>query len=99
MVEKTRSRNPAQTTGSDGLGDIFAADTIAEPVTVAHGPYVERLPVSGMSVGEIRSRYRDRFDIDPHSHPVLNGDDVNDTTVVRPGQLLTFVRRAGEKGL
>ena len=99
MLEKTRTRPQPPTTGSDSLGDIFSADTIAEPVTVSHGPYAERLPVGGMSVGEIRHRYRDRFDIDPSSHPVVDGNDVNDNTIVRPGQILTFIRRAGEKGV
>jgi hypothetical protein len=51
-----------------------------------------------MSVGEIRRRFRDRFDLDPHSQAVLDGHDVGDDVVVRAGQALMFVRRAGEKG-
>jgi hypothetical protein len=98
MTEKTRVRPEQPTFGSDGLGDIFAPNAAVTPVMVAHGPYSERLPVGGMTVGEIRSRYRDRFDIDPRSHPVLDGHDVDNNTVVRAGQVLTFVRRAGEKG-
>jgi hypothetical protein len=66
--------------------------------TVAHGPYAEELPVGGMSVGEIRRRYRDRFDIDPRSEAILDGSPVGDDEQIRAGQVLTFIRRAGEKG-
>jgi len=68
------------------------------PVTVSSGPYAEELPVGNLSVGEIRRRFRDRFDIDPRSQAVLDGQDVDDETIVRPGQALMFTRRAGEKG-
>jgi hypothetical protein len=51
-----------------------------------------------MPVGEIRRRFRDRFDLDPNSQAVLDGNDVGDDVVVRPGQALMFARRAGEKG-
>ena len=69
------------------------------PVTVSSGPYIEQLPVGNMQVGEIRRRFRDRFDLDPNSQAVLDGHDVDDETIVRPGQGLIFTRRAGEKGL
>jgi hypothetical protein len=68
------------------------------PVTVSSGPYAEQLPVGNMSVGEIRRRFRDRLDLDPNSQAVLDGRDVADEVVVRPGQALMFARRAGEKG-
>lgn len=85
--------------GPAGLGSIFADDQSSGPlVTVSSGPYMEQLPVGNTAIGEIRRRFRDRFDIDPHSQAVLDGRDVGDETVVRPGQNLMFARRAGEKG-
>lgn len=69
-----------------------------QPVSVSSGPYAESLPVGHMTVGEIRRRFRDRLDLDPHSQAVLDGNDVGDDVVVRPGQALMFTRRAGEKG-
>ena len=90
-------RREAPSHGSGGLGDIFSADDQGM-VTVSHGLHGEQLPVGNMSVGEIRRRYADRFDIDRHSQAQLDGRDVGDETVVRPGQLLMFVRQAGEKG-
>ena len=65
---------------------------------VACGPYAEQLPVARMTVGEIRARFRDRLDIDSRAVAVLDGQDVNDQTVVRAGQVLSFVQRSGEKG-
>jgi hypothetical protein len=98
MAERVRTR-PAPVTTPGGADDLFSPpDGTTAAVTVAHGPYSERLPVSGLTVGEVRARYRDRFDIDPQSTPVLDGRDVDNTTVIRPGQVLVFVRRAGEKG-
>jgi hypothetical protein len=65
---------------------------------VASGPYAYPLPVAGSTVGEVRTRFRDRLDIPPHSQATLDGVDVDDSTVVRAGQVLMFVQRAGEKG-
>ena len=67
-------------------------------VMVACGPYAEQLPVDRMTVAQIRARFRDRFDIDARAVAVVDGQDVNDQTVVRAGQVLTFVQRSGEKG-
>lgn len=99
MLERTRPTREALGPGPAGLGTLFAdSDGGTSNVTVAHGPYSEQLPVGDMSVGEIRARYRDRFDIDPQSLAVLDGNEVGNDTQVRAGQLLMFVRRAGEKG-
>lgn len=80
--------------------DLFGADDQTTPgmVQVSSGPHREYLPVGNMTVGEIRRRFRDRFDLDPQSRPYLDGQDIGDETIVRPGQSLTFSRRAGEKG-
>ena len=95
---KERSRPSRELFGSDpqALGGIFSSSGAV--VTVAHGPYAEQLPVANMSVREIRARYQDRFDVDPHSVAVLDGNVVGDETIVRAEQVLMFVRRAGEKG-
>jgi len=98
MNEQTHSPRE-QAAGGGGLGGIFD-DGLGDDglATVSSGPYAEQLPVANMTVGAIRARFRDRFDIDPRSQAVLAGNEVGDETVVRPGQLLMFVRRAGEKG-
>ena len=70
-----------------------------ETVSVAHGPYAEQLPVAGETVGRIRTMFADRFDLDPLSQAVIDGREVDDDTIVEAGQLLMFVKRAGEKGV
>jgi hypothetical protein len=97
MLER---RMPTRETAGPGHGsqdDIFLASASTTAI-VSHGHYSEELPVGGMNVGEIRARYRDRFDIDPRSQAVLDGNEVDNNTVVRPGQILIFSRKAGEKG-
>ena len=98
MNERIRPvyERPAAPGGAPSLFD--AAPDCQLPVTVTSGPYAEQLPVGNMTAGEIRRRFRDRFDLDPHSQAVLDGSDVGDDVVVRPGQALMFTRRAGEKG-
>jgi hypothetical protein len=98
MIELPQNQRELNAPGR-GLGSLFTDNH--EPsglVTVAVGPYVERLPVGNGTVGEIRSRFRQRFDIDPRSQAVLDGNEVNDDTVVRTGQVLMFVHKSGEKG-
>jgi hypothetical protein len=52
-----------------------------------------------MTVAEIRTRFGDRLDIDPQSQAVVDGQEVDESTQVTIGQTLTFVRKAGEKGM
>ena len=93
-------RPHAERTGAPGgtAGFFDSADTVNQLVTVSSGPYLEQLPVSNSTVGEIRRRFADRFDIDPHAQAVLDGNLAGDDTLVRAGQALMFTRRAGEKG-
>ena len=97
MNEQTPSF-PERTAAGGGLGGLFDDNGDSDLVTVASGPYAEQLPVANMTVGAVRARFRDRFDIDPRSQAVLGGHEVGDDIRVQPGQVLMFVRRAGEKG-
>ena len=101
MSEKFRPKR--QEGFGQSPGSLFAGDPVSgnEPggsVIVSHGPYMEHLPVGRMTIGDIRSRFSDRLDIDPLSHAVLDGHEADEDTVVRGGQLLTFIRQSGEKG-
>lgn len=73
-------------------------DAPAGLATVTSGPYAEQLPVSNLTVREVRARFSDRLDIDPASQATLDGHEVSEDTVVRAGQVLSFLHRAGEKG-
>jgi hypothetical protein len=98
MIELPQNQRETHAPGG-GLGNLFA--DAHEPdglVTVAVGPYVERLPLGNSTVGEIRNRFHQRFDIDPRSQAVIDGNEVGDDTVIRTGQVLMFVHKSGEKG-
>lgn len=94
-MEEIQVHRP-QEDASGSAGGIAVNDSML--VTVSHWPYCERLPVANMSVGEIRRRYSERFDIDPRSQPTVDGNEADGDTIVGSGQMLMFVRRAGEKG-
>ena len=97
MTEQIRQRRERIVPGPSGPGNIFSNDSDGQ-ATVCYGPYSESLPVDGLSVEMIRRRFGDRFDIDPASQAILDGNEVNENTIIRSGQLLTFVRKSGEKG-
>jgi hypothetical protein len=98
MIERTLPERERDS-GPGGASSVFdAAPDVQLPVSVSSGPYGEYLPVGNMTVAEIRRRFSDRLDLAPDSQAVLNGHDVSDDIVVRPGQSLRFTRRAGEKG-
>ena len=84
--------------GPSGLDDPFAngGDEFGGLANV-NG---EDVPVSGMSLGEIRHRLADRFRIDGGSTMHVNGQLVDDESrVVRTGERVEFLRQAGEKGI
>jgi hypothetical protein len=99
MNEQSRPSHE-QTSGPGGLGSIFdESEDLTGHVTVTSGPFAESLPAADMSVGEIRSRFGPRLDIDHRAQAVLDGHDVSNDTIVRQGQVLMFTHRAGEKGI
>ena len=94
-----RNRNATRTRSLGGGGDLLSApDDAGGIVTISHVPHEERVAAAGMTVGQVRARYRDRFDIDPQSQAFIDGSAVNDDTVLRTGQNLMFMRHSGEKG-
>jgi len=81
-----------------GIGSIFDAPDSPGMATVSTGLYSESLPVANSSVGEIRTRFRDRLHIPGNSQAILDGVPVGDDVRIRPGQILRFQHTAGEKG-
>jgi len=96
---RERTISPAESFGAPTGGGIFGdPGSPAGNATVISGVYSEQLPVGNSTVGEIRARFADRFDIHPDSQAILGGHDVGDEVTVRPGQVLIFAHRSGEKG-
>ena len=95
--ERQRAITRGSGPGSDFFGDSEPAQG-GETVLVSHGTFAEELPVGGMTVAQVRSRFRDRLAIHPQAIALLGGHAVDDDTIVGQGQVLTFVRPAGEKG-
>lgn len=96
MQETARTRGEREPFRPGGHGPN--GDALPGMVTVSSGPYSESLPVADSTVGEIRARLRDRFDLPPNSQAMLDGNEVGDDVIVRASQALTFVRQSGEKG-
>jgi hypothetical protein len=100
-MQELQQRPREQTTagGPSGLDPIFGAVGDSDPsVLVGSGVYLERLPVGGMSVGEVRARFGDRLDVAPQAQAFIDGRPAGNDTLLRPGQSLRFAHRSGEKG-
>ena len=95
-MQQTKTQQRERASINPGGNDAGESDPTM--VTVSHWPYCERLPVANLTVAQVRDRYRDRFDIDPQSQATLDGNEADGETVIEAGQVLMFVRRAGEKG-
>jgi hypothetical protein len=81
-------------------GDSFATTAEAKPgcVEVIHGVYAHSLPLAGMTVEQARVELEDRMNIDPQALAVVDGVEAGDDEILREGQVLNFVKQAGEKG-
>jgi hypothetical protein len=86
--------------GPTAFADDFAATAQASPgtVEVIHGVYAHSLPLAGMTVEDARAELEERMNIDPEATAVIDGVEANEGTVLREGQVLNFVKPAGEKG-
>jgi hypothetical protein len=88
-------------TGPDAYSDSFdaTATAVAErSVTVVHGVHAHEWPIVGMTVGQARGELAERMNIDPAAIAVVDGREVTDDTILAEGQVLNFVKHAGEKG-
>jgi hypothetical protein len=75
-----------------------AAQASSGTVEVIHGVYAHSLPLAGMKVFQARTELEDRMNIDPDALAVVDGVEADEESVLREGQVLNFVKPAGEKG-
>ena len=95
-----RQHSETFSAGPTAFSDEFSSATaVAEGrVEVIHGVYAHSLPLVGMTVGQARSEFGDRMNIDPEAVAVVDGNHVPEDTVLHEGNVLNFVKPAGEKG-
>ncbi len=89
--------------GPNGDPDDFAggASTATEStgvVEVIHGVYAHSMPLAGMTVRQARAELEERMNLAPDALAVVDGNEVDEDTVLAEGQVLNFVKHSGEKG-
>jgi hypothetical protein len=67
-------------------------------VRVIYGVHSLDANVAGRTVGEIRAALRQALNIGPQAVAVVDGQEVKESFVLQTGEILEFVRLAGEKG-
>lgn len=67
-------------------------------VSVSCGASSSNYPVVGKTVGYVKAIYKEILNISEDSNGIVNGDDSSDSYVLRSGDILEFVRKAGSKG-
>lgn len=70
----------------------------AEKVRVMYGVHSLEASVAGRTVGSVREALAQPLNISPRAVALVNGQEIDETHVLSPGELLEFVRYAGEKG-
>ncbi len=71
----------------------------AGKVKVVYGVHALEAGLAGRSVMSVREALAQPLNISPRAVALVNGQEVDGTHVLMPGELLEFVRYAGEKGL
>ena len=99
-MSNERLRNDSPATGPGAFGDEFAGTATATEgqVDVTHGVYAHSLPLAGMTVRHARAELEERLNIDPEAIPIVDGEEADEDMVLVEGQMLNFVKHAGEKG-
>ncbi len=99
-MPRERFRDSGDPSNLSPFDDPYAA-TATVPggnVSVVHGCYSHSLPLAGMTVREARAELEERMNIDPDAMALIDGNDATEDTPLTEGQVLTFVKHAGEKG-
>lgn len=82
-----------------GLHSVLQKDeTYKTLVSVSCGASSSNYPVVGKSVGYVKGIYREILNIDVSAIGVVNGKDIKDEYILKSGDILEFIRKAGSKG-
>ena len=69
-----------------------------ETVRVIYGVHSLDVNIAGRSVGEVRAALRQALNIPPQAVAVVDGRESLESYILQVGEILEFVRLAGEKG-
>jgi hypothetical protein len=94
-----RIRKESFAGGPEPFSDSFSGQPKAGRVEVIYGVYAHSLPLGGLTVRQARAELQERMNIDPAALAVVDGAEVPAEHILKEGQVLNFVRPAGEKGL
>jgi hypothetical protein len=67
-------------------------------ISVSCGAASSNYPVVGRSAGYVKATYREILNIETDAKAIVNGNEVNDSCILKSGDTLEFVRKAGVKG-
>ena len=67
-------------------------------ISVSCGAASSNYPVVGKSAGYVKATYREILNIETDAKAIVNGNEVNDSHILKSGDTLEFVRKAGVKG-
>lgn len=95
---RERIRDDDFSGASSGDDSSSAAVACGGDVEVIHGVYAHSLPLAGMTVRQARAELEQRMNIDPDAMAVVDGRETDEDTILAQGQVLNFVKHAGEKG-
>lgn len=70
----------------------------ASKVKVVYGVHALEASLAGRTVQSVREALAQPLNISPHAVALVNGQEVESGRVLSPGEVLEFVRYAGEKG-
>ena len=88
--------SPGPDTGQDFFDSEGAG--VSGCVEVMFVFYAHSQPIAGMTVRQARNELEESMNIDPDAMAVVDGHEVKDDAVLAEGQVLNFVKHAGEKG-
>jgi hypothetical protein len=96
-----RERNEQFSSGPAPFSDEFGTSTTSvgeRHVEVIHGVHAHSFPLASMTVRTARAELSERLNLDPTATATVDGFQVDEDFVLSEGQVLNFLKRAGEKG-
>ena len=102
--ERSANTDPnKETVGFSGFVEVSqnprtGVKTAKSTILVSNGAVSDRFPVIGKTVGAVRDILREILNISRTSMGIVNGKKVQDSYVLKPYDVLEFLKQAGSKG-